>query len=349
MSNISATLSAALQLMRSRLFAVLMLSVACAIMVLSIILTSHVVTISDGDITQTFITMKRETEEILEEAKITVGMDDIVKTEDSSSKHISISITRAFDVFVRCDGDTIPLRVTGGTVASALEQAGVTLSSTDVISFPLHQRLCENQQICIDRVTYRTTTKTEKIPYKIEKKDTPLLKKGYTRVYVKGENGVKTYTYEEKLINGQVVETKLVGETVNKQPVNELRLIGNGQVETLSTLKPTKEVLLDSKGFPVTYKKVIKGKATAYTGVGQPTSTGVKTRVGYVAVDPKIIPYGSELYIISPDGKIVYGYAVAADTGGAMLSGRILVDVFFNTEEECRAFGVRNILVYILN
>lgn len=349
MSNISATLSAALQLMRSRLFAVLMLSVACAIMVLSIILTSHVVTISDGDTIQTFITMKKETQEILEEAKITVNKDDIVNTDASSSKHISISITRAFDVVVKCDGETIPLRVTGGTVASALEQAGVNLNPTDEVNYPLHQRLSENLQICVDRVTFRTTTKTEKIPYKIEKKDTPLLKKGYTRVYVKGQEGIKTYTYEEKLVNGQVVETKLKNETITKAPVNELRLTGNGQVEVLSTLKPSKEILLDSKGFPVNYKKVLKGKATAYTGVGDPTSTGVKTRVGYVAVDPKIIPYGSELYIISPDGKVVYGYAIAADTGGAMLSGRILVDVFFNTEEECRAFGVRNMLVYILN
>lgn len=349
MSNISATMNAIRQLARSRLFAVLMLSVACAIMVIAITLTSRVVTITDGDATKTILTMKNDIQEILNEVGITIGDDDIVKAENFSPKHLNISITRAFDVTVKCDGKTTPLRMTYGTVESALELAGVKLNPTDEVSHPLHQRLTDDLHICVDRITYRTTTKTEKIPYKVESKHTPLIKKGYTRVSVKGQNGVKTYTYKEKLVNGQVVETTLISETVTKEPVNELRLIGSGKVEVLSTLKPSKDIILDSKGFPVNYKKVLKGKATAYTGVGQPTSTGVKTRVGYVAVDPKVIPYGSELYIISPDGKVVYGYAIAADTGGAMLSGRILVDVFFNTEEECRAFGVRNMLVYILD
>lgn len=349
MSNILATITATLQLLRTRVFAVLALSVACAIMVSAIILTSHVVTISDGDTIQTFLTMRTETHEILEEAKIALNPDDIVKTEASSPKHINISIDRAFDVYIKCDGETTPLRMTGGTVAIALEKAGVELNPTDEINYPLYQQVCQGQQISVDRITYRTTVKTEKIPYQIEKKNTSLLKEGRTKVAVKGQEGIKTYTYEEKLVNGQVVQTKLVSEAITKAPVNESRLVGSGHVEAFSPLKPSKEIILDSKGFPVNYKKVLKGKATAYSGVGEPTSTGVKTRVGYVAVDPKVIPYGSELYIISPDGKIVYGYAVAADTGGAMRSGRILVDVFFNTKEECRAFGVRNILVYILD
>ena len=49
---------------------------------------------------------------------------------------------------------------------------------------------------------------------------------------------------------------------------------------------------------------------------------------GYVAVDPDIIPYGSKLYIMTKDGSWDYGYAIAADTGGAMLSGRVLVDQY---------------------
>ena len=62
-----------------------------------------------------------------------------------------------------------------------------------------------------------------------------------------------------------------------------------------------------------------------------------------------MIPYGTKLFICSEDGKTVYGYATAADTGGAMLSGRILVDLYYDTVAECYQFGVRNMRVYVLD
>ena len=43
-----------------------------------------------------------------------------------------------------------------------------------------------------------------------------------------------------------------------------------------------------------------------------------------MAVDPDVIPYGTKLYITSTDGKFVYGYAVATDTGIAVQKGRSL-------------------------
>ena len=85
--------------------------------------------------------------------------------------------------------------------------------------------------------------------------------------------------------------------------------------------------------------------ATAYTDdkqsqgkwVGQ-TATGVKPQVGVVAVDPKVIPLGTKLYI---DG---YGQAIAGDTGGAIKGKKI--DLFMNSREECMDFGKRKIKVY---
>ncbi|MBE6830171.1 MAG: hypothetical protein E7519_08180, partial [Ruminococcaceae bacterium] len=69
---------------------------------------------------------------------------------------------------------------------------------------------------------------------------------------------------------------------------------------------------------------------------------------GLVAVNPKIIPYGSRLYICSPDGKVVYGYAIAADTGGGVMDGRIVADLYFNTVGQCRQFGNRKMNIYVL-
>ena len=95
---------------------------------------------------------------------------------------------------------------------------------------------------------------------------------------------------------------------------------------------------------------MLTGTGTAYTARrGARTSTGKAVKVGLVAVDPRKIPYGTRLYIVSSDGRYNYGYAIAADTGGALRSGRVLVDLFYNTERECVNFGRRQVKVYILD
>ena len=112
------------------------------------------------------------------------------------------------------------------------------------------------------------------------------------------------------------------------------------------------KIELDKKGQPVKYKKLITGKCTAYSSeqstVGTVTSTGMKAQVGVVAVNPKVIPYGTKLYIVSPDGKTVYGYAIAGDTGGGVRKNELVCDLFMDTIAECIQFGRRTMNVYIL-
>jgi len=74
-------------------------------------------------------------------------------------------------------------------------------------------------------------------------------------------------------------------------------------------------------------------KVTAYTHTGNRTASGIWPRRGHVAVDPKLIPLGTKLFI---EG---YGPAVAVDTGGAIKEHRM--DVFFETEKEARKWGRR--------
>ncbi|HPZ00803.1 MAG TPA: 3D domain-containing protein, partial [Clostridiales bacterium] len=103
-------------------------------------------------------------------------------------------------------------------------------------------------------------------------------------------------------------------------------------------------------GIPTNALKVIKGSSTAYTAPsGAKCSTGVTARSGYVAVDPKKIPYGSELYIVSADGKKVYGYAIAADTGGFVHNSNTVVDLYMNSNAQCTQWGRRNVVIYVLS
>lgn len=85
-------------------------------------------------------------------------------------------------------------------------------------------------------------------------------------------------------------------------------------------------------------------QSTAYTG-GTLTATGSKPvynpgGISTIAVDPNVIPLGSKVYVSG------YGTAIAADTGGA-IKGNI-IDVYFNSEADCIAWGRRTVTVEIL-
>ena len=104
----------------------------------------------------------------------------------------------------------------------------------------------------------------------------------------------------------------------------------------------------DHTGKTVAYKYVLSGSATAYTAsAGALTSTGKVAKVGMVAVDPRVIPYGTKVFITLKNGSVI-GYATTEDTGGAMLEGKRLVDIYYSTESECFQFGVKDVNVYVL-
>ena len=81
--------------------------------------------------------------------------------------------------------------------------------------------------------------------------------------------------------------------------------------------------------------------ATAYTGYST-TSTGQKPVWGTIAVDPKVIPYGTKVYIPAFDQVFV-----ANNTGGAIKGNKI--DIFMNSRSECYNWGRKTIEIQILN
>lgn len=97
------------------------------------------------------------------------------------------------------------------------------------------------------------------------------------------------------------------------------------------------------------YRQCLSMTATAYTaGVGRVdtvTATGTTVRRGVVAVDPKVIPLGSRVYVSCTDGTAAYGIAVAEDTG---VRGNI-IDLYMEDYDTCIRFGVRDVRVYLLD
>ena len=108
-------------------------------------------------------------------------------------------------------------------------------------------------------------------------------------------------------------------------------------------------VEVDANGVPLYYTRLIQGHATAYYG-GTLTATGTRPMQGTVAVDPKEIPYGTRMYITSADGSVVYGLAVAEDTGGFIYWPHgATVDLYMWTYDDCAQWGWRMANIYILD
>jgi 3D (Asp-Asp-Asp) domain-containing protein len=104
-----------------------------------------------------------------------------------------------------------------------------------------------------------------------------------------------------------------------------------------------------ANGVPFRYSKLLVMTATAYSPEepalkkwGGITYTGVKAKKGIVAVDPKVIPLGTKLYVED------YGYVLAADTGSAIKGNRI--DLCYETLAEMNSYHHwRKVKVYILD
>ena len=77
------------------------------------------------------------------------------------------------------------------------------------------------------------------------------------------------------------------------------------------------------------------------------TACGLGLYYGTFACDPTLIPYGTKVYITSADGKFVYGWAIATDTGAFVQSNRMQVDLFYETYAESVANGVKYVNVYV--
>lgn len=260
---------------------------------------------------------------------------------------------KEYEVTIAVDGKNICVKC-AGDVADALEAANVKVSDDDLINIGLGEPLGSGTEIIINRVNIVEEVQVEVIEYATKYREDDEQLVGYTETVVDGEEGEVETTFRHVYIDGELVSSDVIDEDIT-EPVDEVIVIGTMEEPVYEKAVPagqtsgSKDVELDANGIPVNYVDVLTGEATAYSAAaGAITSTGKTAQVGYVAVDPKVIPYGTELYIVSADGTRTYGYAVAEDTGGAMRSGRVLVDLYMDTESECYNWGRRDVNVYIL-
>ncbi len=316
---------------------------------------SQTVEIYDDEELVATITVAGTVQDALDKAGIKLGEKDTVSPSADTilTEDQEVEITRSESVKVIADGKTEYVPFTSGTVADVLDRQGISLGKNDEVSPSLDTELSIGDTVVVERVTYKIRVTTETLEYDTVTKSDSTVPSGTTKILQTGENGARTVAYKDKIVDGEVAESEELKEQVLKEPVDQV--IAKGTKVAVTATNTISQMSLPSKytlkdGVPTNALKTITGPATAYSASsGAKCATGVTAQTGYVAVDPKEIPYGSELYIVSADGKQVYGYAIAADTGGFTKTTNVVVDLYMNTNAQCCQWGRRNVVIYVLS
>lgn len=316
----------------------------------------YTVNIFDGKNTYTVRTLSNSVTGVLSGLKLESENYSIEKTT-VTGRTTSVEIAYNYPVYVTCGDKTVEVNFTGGTVADAISAAGFTIDEFDFVEPAADTEITETVYIDYTDISYVNGSYTEAIPYSTQTVYSDKMAKGTSKLE-KGAEGVQLVSYTEKLVNGVSTGKTVTATSVVTKAVNARKIVGtkeaaktvttSADVKSISVLSPSFTIELDAKGNPVNYKSKRVVRATAYTYTGNNCSTGVAPKPGYIAVNPKVIPYGTKMYIKSPDGKIIYGYAVAADTGGFIRKYPNGIDLFMTTQSACTNFGVRNMEIYIL-
>lgn len=185
-------------------------------------------------------------------------------------------------------------------------------------------------------------------------------------------------TIDEKSNSTETSEVKKLDKKdevvtdVEKQKIEDSKIEDLKELENIEKTKAEETVKNEVKAVsyrdlaennpPENYKSVIEATATAYClcekccgkspsspGYGV-TASGLKivpgTGMKVIAVDPKIIPLGSKVYVEGLNGAWDYGYAVAADTGGAIKN--IRVDLYMDSHSETLSWGRKKVNIYVV-
>ncbi|MBD5080272.1 MAG: DUF348 domain-containing protein [Ruminococcaceae bacterium] len=307
---------------------------------------------ADGGMVLVECAYNEKVSDILARADITLEEEDVVEPAESTqvSEITEVVVNRGYSVYVKADGNTTEFSAYYHTAKEIMERAGIVLEQDDYIDCDLDKVLEEGDTITVTRVRYEKAESYEVVPYSTITQTSNLVSMYKSEVTQQGENGTRTNISLVKYVDGKRVSETAVSSEITKEPVPEI--ISKGAALSTPYSKKDPEDLVLENGLPAEYETILTGKSCAYTApLGNGTASGRKLEIGTVAVDPAIIPYGSELYIVSTDGY-VYGYAVAADTGDLTAHG-VLVDLYMgNMEdyfEESLNYGARQVNIYVLS
>lgn len=298
-----------------------------------------------------FVTaIKTKPQAILQKAGYVMDEKDEMKGEfikDANDATYAIDIARGKPFRVVENGVEKEYISAKSTVKDALLNVGIQLGELDKVeSYALDETLQENMLLALVRVKEEEEVLEEPLQYDTIRRESPQLAKGEERVLREGSEGSTQKVFRVLFENGKMVARNLVTESIIVPPVS--RIVEVGGPNNYRT----------SRGGVIRASRVLSVQATAYTAHVESTgktpdhpaygitASGTRVGPGTIAVDPRLIPLGTRLYVELEEGIPDYGFSVAADTGSA-IKGNI-IDLYFEERETAIKFGRRRAKVYVL-
>ena len=302
---------------------------------------SHVVLFeSQGTQTQ-HVTTAQTVGEFLKERGIDPGPRDYLRPAANApvADNMMIDYSPAVPVKIVTASGSKTIVTTAEDVGALLEEQHIQLGAHDIVRPSLADAIVPFSTIHISRVVRWLSTEKRHVAQRTIHVIDFALPPGKSRILKAGQPGLTVamvdYTQTDGKLNKRVLETRIL-----RKP--QTRVIAEG-VGTYAAIAEFAKHGLEKTAYIAS--SALNMIATAYTagcgGCNGYTATGYHAGHGIVAVDPRVIPLGTKLYIPG------YGFAIAGDTGGAIVGNRI--DLGFDSLSDAMQFGRRPVKVYTLH
>ncbi len=281
-----------------------------------------------------FWTFRSTVRRILAEAKIPINVHNSVSQSLSQkvSGNITLQVKQAVPIWIRTAHRHFQYWTTDYRVRDILLALGIHLGSLDIVNPGLNAHVASGAKIDVIRRWLSDKTITVSLPFATQYQPDPNLYRGHNEISSPGQSGEAAKTVQVLYRDGQAVSEKSLATKVIKPPRDRVVLYGTQQ-------------LIARGGQVVQFSREVAMVSTGYwpdpLWSNGYTATGLKAQYGVVAVDPAVIPLGTRLYIPG------YGFAIAADTGSAIVGDRI--DLCFDNGWQAIDWGVKDVTVFVLN
>ncbi|HWI63546.1 MAG TPA: G5 domain-containing protein [Symbiobacteriaceae bacterium] len=286
----------------------------------------------------TFKTTEQELGAALKTHGIQLHEKDLVTpalaTSLAGKKTLTVDVKKATPVTVTVEGKTLEVLTQAKTVAELLQELSIALQGKDSVTPEPTAEIASGLALKVVRRTEKTEVVQEEIPFEVEREADRRMMMGETKEIQAGAPGLKEIRKVTYYEDGQEVGAEIIGEEIISEPVTQIVAFGTGGVVSRGgrDYRYTQELDMSATGYTA-------GKESNPDGNGY-TYTGMRAVRGVVAVDPRVIPLYTRVYV---EG---YGPAIAADIGGAIKGYKI--DLCFDDLSEALNWGRRPVKVYIL-
>lgn len=282
---------------------------------------SHVVLFTTGGATTTQASAASTVGEFLRERGIVANDGDFVSpsVDTPLSDRMSIEYRQAVSVTIVADKHRATMITAAPNVATLLQSENIALGKYDKVTPSLASDVPADGVVHVTRVLRWERLENRGLRMPVVHLLNVAMAPGASKVTSRGHAGMRQVLVQFNQYDAGSITATVIASRIVTKP--RPRIIEAGALSAIPMI------------------------ATAYTpycggGCNGITATGRRAGRGVVAVDPRVIPLGSRLYIPG------YGYAIAGDTGGAIVGYRI--DLGYTSDREAILFGRRAVMVYRL-